>query len=412
MYHDGDGLYLTVQKTGSKQWSFRYMRERSLRSYGLGGIANVSLADARQAAHELRKLLASGVDPLAHKREQAATALIASLRPMLTFAECQERVIEARLLRWRTGGRASTEKNWRRGFRIYVNPTLGTLPVAKIDAGLVLSVLRPIWTKIPDMAEKIRQRIAAVLDWAELNGYRSGPNPAQLTNNLDKELLPKHAFYVTRPHKSLPYEELPEMWQRMMRVRGNVPWAMGFLILTAVRENNAFRALWPQIDMANALWTIPADQILAPGQVTMAPNRWKTGVEHVVPLSTAAMKILHRQAAIRQDDWIFPGQSVGKSLSSAAGWPFLRANLDYKGENQITVHGFRSTFNGWAVRHGYSYEARKLTLGQVVGRSRVDRAYFQDPMIGERRAMLEQWGRYCTGTFVENVVPLPRALPG
>ena len=46
-YHDGNGLYITISKTGSGKWSFRYRINQKSREMGLGKFPEVSLAEAR-----------------------------------------------------------------------------------------------------------------------------------------------------------------------------------------------------------------------------------------------------------------------------------------------------------------------------------------------------------------------------
>jgi hypothetical protein len=59
------------------------------------------------------------------------------------------------------------------------SPIIGKLPVAAIDTGLVMKVLQPTWTKVPDVACRGRGRIEAVLNWEKARGYRNGgENPA------------------------------------------------------------------------------------------------------------------------------------------------------------------------------------------------------------------------------------------
>ena len=49
-HSDGRGLYLDVQPSGSRSWILRTMVKGKRRDIGLGGLATVSLADAREDA--------------------------------------------------------------------------------------------------------------------------------------------------------------------------------------------------------------------------------------------------------------------------------------------------------------------------------------------------------------------------
>lgn len=62
---DGNNLYLNVTAGGARHWSFRVMRNGGAHEFGLGALADVSLAQARRKAAELRtKLVMDGVMPV------------------------------------------------------------------------------------------------------------------------------------------------------------------------------------------------------------------------------------------------------------------------------------------------------------------------------------------------------------
>ena len=63
-YADGAGLYLQVSTGGARSWIFRYTLNGRTRDMGLGSLLTSSLADAREAALEMRKLRAAGIDPI------------------------------------------------------------------------------------------------------------------------------------------------------------------------------------------------------------------------------------------------------------------------------------------------------------------------------------------------------------
>jgi hypothetical protein len=73
-YSDGDGLYLEVKAPGSGSWILRAQTAGKRRDIGLGALKNVSLAEARQAAHDMRRLLAQGWTPLPSARRSVSQA--------------------------------------------------------------------------------------------------------------------------------------------------------------------------------------------------------------------------------------------------------------------------------------------------------------------------------------------------
>jgi hypothetical protein len=150
--------------------------------------------------------------------------------------------------------------------------------------------------------------------------------------------------------------------------------ALMLAILTAVRSNEVIGMTWDEIGDLNAKqWAIPAERMK------------KTHVEHVVPLSDAAVAILREQEATRspKQPYVFPGARPGKPLSDAA----LAQTLRRLGGSEYTVHGFRSTFRDWAGDHGVEFEVAEACLAHTVG-NKVTRAYLRTTMVARRRAAM------------------------
>jgi hypothetical protein len=132
-------------------------------------------------------------------------------------------------------GKAAYRQDWLSTLQRYAYPEFGELPVAQIDAGLVLRVLKPLWLTKTKTAKMLRQRIKAVLNWATAHAYRDGENPARLRGNLE-HMLPK-AEKVRRVvhHAALPHVEIG-VFMGEFRVHDSIPArALEFLILTVAR---------------------------------------------------------------------------------------------------------------------------------------------------------------------------------
>ena len=94
---DGNGLYLFVQPSGTQSWIQRLVGRGRRRELGLGSVALVSLAEAREKALANRKLAREGGDPLAEKRRAQA---------MSSFAEAAAPVLEQKQAGWRNPNHA------------------------------------------------------------------------------------------------------------------------------------------------------------------------------------------------------------------------------------------------------------------------------------------------------------------
>jgi hypothetical protein len=199
-YPDGGGLYLQVTVSGSKSWVYRYMLAGKAREMGLGSLPDTSLSEARGKVLEARKLRREGIDPIEYRKASRAAARLEAAKA-ITFKECAARYIASHKKGWRTEKHALL---WTNTIATYAEPEFGGLPVESIDTGLVMRVLEPIWAEKPETAGRVRGRIESILDWARVQGYRTGENPARWRGHLDK-LLPAQAKVAqVEHHPALP----------------------------------------------------------------------------------------------------------------------------------------------------------------------------------------------------------------
>jgi integrase len=393
LYADGGSLYLRVRPTGTRSWIFRYRRDGKLHDLGLGPAHTISLASARQRARQLREQRYDGVDPLAAKKARQIAAKIEAAKAM-TFAECAEAYISAHQTSWR---HAKHRTQWSASLATYAFPALGELPVSAIDTTLVMKAIEPIWSAKPETASRVRGRIERILDWATVRQYRQGENPARWRGHLEALLpAPANAKRAARHEQgreehfsALPYAQIAGFMFRSRQQEGISARALEFAILTAARAGEVLGCRWDEIDQTNRLWTIPG-------------ARMKSGREHRSPLSDAAMAIVEKMAELRQGDFVFPSHKVGKPLSD----PTLARALKRLGRDDLTVHGFRSTFSDWcAEQTNFPAEVREMALAHAVG-DKVEAAYRRGDLFDKRRQLAEAWASFCDGSASGEVVPL------
>jgi integrase len=374
-YADGNGLYLQVTASGAKSWILRFSIGGRRRDMGLGPLATMSLAKARQKAVEAKSLLKAGVDPIEARRAEKATKQVEEAR-IVTFRDCADAYVRSMRLGWRNVKHAS---QWDATLARYVFPLIGALPVDAIDTGLVLKVLEPIWAVKTETASRVRGRIESILDYARVRGHRSGENPARWRGHLDHILPDKKDVTKVEHHASLPYQEIPEFWPRLQVQDGMGARALEFAILTASRTGEVLGATWQEIDLEAGVWTIP-------------PNRMKAGAEHRVPLSEPAVALLRKLATIRQNEFAFPGHSRGRPLSNMSMAMVLR-----RMKINATPHGFRSTFRTWAAeRTDFAHEVAEAALAHTQ-LSKVVAAYQRGDFFQKRRDLMQAWAKYCSG---------------
>jgi integrase len=371
---DGGGLYLQVGATGSKSWVFRFRDGPKLREMGLGPTHTLSLAEAREAAQACRKQRLAGLDPIAVRTASRAAARLEAAKA-LTFEQCATQYIEGHKAGWQNAKHAA---QWGSTLKAYAYPVFGSLPVAGVDTGLVLKALEPIWSTKAETASRLRQRIEAVLDWAKVHGYRDGENPARWKGHLDHSLPARAKVAKVEHHAALPYAEIGAFMVKLHEQGGTAPRALEFAILTAGRTAEVLGATWDEIDFAARVWTVPG-------------SRMKAGKEHKVPLNAPALAILKQLETEKQGPFIFRGGKAGKPLSNMA----LLMTLRRMDREDLTAHGFRSTFRDWAAeRTGFPREVAEAALSHTLG-DKVEAAYRRGDLITKRTKLMDAWGAFC-----------------
>ncbi|WP_150681223.1 tyrosine-type recombinase/integrase [Pandoraea pneumonica] len=372
LYADGGGLYLQITKAGVKSWLFRYMLSGRARGMGLGPIHTIGLAEARSRALDCRRLLLDGVDPIDSRN---ASRLANASASGVTFQHCADKYIEAHKASWKN---AKHVDQWTNTLATYASPIFGALPVSAVDTSLVMRVLEPIWVEKSETASRLRGRIESVLDWATVRGYRTGENPARLKGHLDA-LLPNRArVQKTQHHPALPYADVAVFVNKLRAEDGVAAMALELLILTATRTNEVIGATWQEFDIDGSVWTIPAD-------------RMKMKREHRVPLSDDAIAIIKRLRDVQRGPYVFPGARGQKPLSNMAMLQLLK-RMEYE---QITVHGFRSTFRDWAgeTTH-YPREVCEAALAHGI-KDKAEAAYARGDLFAKRSALMIDWAAFC-----------------
>ena len=387
-YADGGGLYLQVSEWGTKAWLFRYKLDGKARQMGLGSVNTFSLAEARERARLARQLLADHLDPIDARRGRRMQGK-AEAAKQVRFKEAAEKYIAAHRAGWKSEKHAG---QWATTLETYAYPVVGDLSVAAIETAHVLKVLEPIWTSRTETASRLRGRIEAVLDWATARQLRQGENPARWRGHLDKLLPAKTKVRKVKHHDALPYGDVPEFMAKLRAMDSVSARALEFTILTAARTGETIGALWPEIDFATKVWTVPG-------------TRTKSGREHRVPLSERALEIL---AALPREDGnehVFIGARAGKGLSDTAMLKLLRG-IDDTG---LTVHGFRSSFRDWAGNQtNYPREVAEAALAHRVGDA-TEAAYRRSDALEKRRKLMQAWASYCERpTSSGQVTPMRR----
>ena len=301
-----------------------------------------------------------------------------------TFGEFADTYIKAQAPGWKG---AKTEAGWRNTVENHA-AALKDKRLDQITTADIESVLKPIWTTKAETAQKLQMRLESILDAAKVKGFRTGDNPARWRGHLE-HLLSKRLKLTRGHHPSMPFAALPAFMATLDDVGGMGALALKFAVLTAAREGMVTGAVWSEIDLPGAMWTIPAERMK--GDINEAK-----GEAFQIPLSAAAVAVLEAAGKVRfahpkGPDYVFLSAKPGAPLSNAT----MDAVLDRMAQPYVP-HGFRSTFRDWAGdRTNFDRDVVEMALAHVVG-SPTERAYRRASALEKRAKLMAAWGRFAT----------------
>jgi integrase len=413
MHPDGGGLYLQVtagkdKGQVNKSWLFRFALAGRERQMGLGSLNTIGLGEARDAAQRCRQVLREGKDPIATRDAERASQKVAKAKSV-TFDWCATAYMKAHESGWRN---AKHRQQWKNTLTTYAGPIIGKLPVEDVDTGLVMQILEPIWAEKNETASRLRGRIEVILDWAKVNGHRSGENPARWRGHLDHLLAARRKVHKGEHYPALPYEQIPAFIAELRQQEGLAAKALEFTVLTAARSGETRGTPWDgEIDTTVKLWTVP-------------PHRMKGERKHEVPLTAPALEVIEYMRSVRENDFMFPGEKPDEPLSDMALTEVIRrmnaarekAGLPLwtdpkEGNREVVPHGFRSSFRDWvAEKTNFSDSVADAALAHAKG-DKVEGAYQRGTRLERRRKLMDAWARYCgtPAAMAGNVVQMQAA---
>jgi integrase len=366
-------LYLQVRPgQGTRSYLFRYSRGGKNQWMGLGSVDEKSFTEVRDEAAMLRVLVKRGEDPIANKRQVEAKQKAEAKPKAPTFEECAKQYIQTHESGWKNDKHIA---QWKSTLKTYAGPVIGKMPVDEITVEDVLKVLKPIWTKKPETATRLRGRIEKVLGWATAMKYRAGENPAAWLNAPLQHLLPAvSAVQKVEHHMAVPYAQMPKFLAELDKLDTMGAKALKFTILTVSRTGETLGARPEEFDFKAKVWTVPAE-------------RMKAGREHRVPLTDEVIDLVKSLIEPGQK-YVFQNE-YGRQLSNMTMLKALRSIRNDKS----TVHGFRSSFRDWAAEQTDApREVVEACLAHTVGDA-AELAYKRSDFLEKRRVVMSDWSK-------------------
>jgi integrase len=369
---DGQGLYLLVTPKGGKWWRFKYRFAGKEKLLSLGVYPEVGLQEARQLRDNMRRLVASKVDPSTDRKEQYAKLAAAERQEHSQFQLIAREWFEKYSPTWSPShGQIVIHRLERDVF-----PWLSARPIAEIDERELLAVLRRIEARNAiETAHRINQVCGQIFKYAITIGV-ANRNPA---SNLRGSLPPvqvKHHAAFTNPRDVSGLIRAINTYQGSPVVQA----ALRFSFLTFQRPGEVRRAEWAEIDWEEALWRLPAAKM-------------KLRREHLVPLSRQTLELLRElQKTTGRWQWVFPGIGSKKRPISENTVRGALRRLGYE-NHEMTAHGFRTIASTLLNEQGWNRDVIERQLAHAE-RDEVRGAYNRAEWLEDRRKMMQGWADY------------------
>lgn len=379
---DSGGLCIEVRPTGSKLWRYRYRFVGKASMVSLGEYPATSLAEARAKRDQAKALLKAGTNPSHAARVAKATHVEHAQNTFVVVAG------ELLAKRSREGLSAGSVAREQRMIEKDLGPYIGSLPVAEVEAPVLLAALRRIEARgAVETAHRARSLASRVFAYAIATG-RATRNPAVDLIGALQSPKKKHFASLTDPN------DVAVLLRALHGYQGSpqVMTALKLAPLVFVRPGELRTVRWTDIDLDGAEWRYSAS---------------KTAQPHIVPLSTQAVSILRElQPLTSRSVYVFPNaRSAARPMSENAVTAALRT-MGFDG-NTMTGHGFRAMARTILDEVlGYRPDYIEHQLAHAV-RDPNGRAYNRTAHLPARKAMMQAWADYLDQLRTSsNVVPL------
>ena len=370
---DSGGLYLWMTPSGGKLWRWKYRHENEEKLMSFGRYPDVSLALARERHVEARKLLASGIDPMAQRKVEKAVLMAAS-------ANSFESISSLWMEHWRDGKSPRHVDYVRRRMETDILPCLGARPIAAIEAPELVAMTKAIEQRgARDIAKRALETTGQVFRYAIAHGHtRRNPASEIRPGDILKSTCRVNYARVDAKDLSLLLKAI-EVYQGTPKTR----LAIKLLALTFVRTSELIGAKWSEFDLEAARWNIPAE-------------RMKMDTPHIVPLASQAIEVLEMIRMSGTSEWLFPSdRSAAKPMSNNTILMALK-RMGYKG--RMTGHGFRGLASTILHEKGYGHEHIELQLAHAP-RNAVSAAYNHALYLAPRAKMMQDWADFLEQTL-------------
>lgn len=383
--YDTNGLFIYVTPKGGKWWRLKYYFDGKEKLLSLGTYPDISLSQARQKREDSKKLLAIDIDPSENRKQTKANN---KLNIENSFELVAREWWQSHM---KSKADSHKEKVIRR-FELYLFPWIGKKPISSITAPQMLETLRRIEKQNKlETAHRTLQTAGQVFRYAVQTGRAIRDITADLKGALPATTV-KHMAAFTEP------KDVAELLRALDAFNGTltVQCAIKLAPLVFVRPSELRMAKWSDIDLEVGTWQYRVS---------------KTKTDHIVPLSTQALTILHEIHPVSgHGEYVFQGgHSPLKPMSESAVNAALK-RMGYDTQKDITGHGFRAMAR--TILHERLNIDPAIIEHQLAHKvpDSLGSAYNRTKFIEQRKIMMQSWADYLDELkAVAKVLPFKKA---
>ncbi|MBX9605271.1 MAG: integrase arm-type DNA-binding domain-containing protein [Gammaproteobacteria bacterium] len=357
---DGHGLVIEVLPTGSKVWRLRYRLSGRQEKVTIGPYPEFTLAEARDKAADMRRLVARGESPAATKRREKAAARNPDI--VAEFAKVWMSEVVAKDRKDTTQIQRYIDKD--------IIPAIGNRRLSEVKPADVLAICDRI--KKHRGADQTALQVRGVIK--RMYAYAVARQLVQFNPAAAIE-----ARYIATPNareRVLSAAEVGRLFRAIdqSNMRRSLKLALRLLMLTMVRKSDLILARWEQIDFDAAEWHIPTT---------------KTGVPHIVYLSVQAIALFEEARRLAcGSEWVLPSRStLAKPIDRATLNVAIKA-MDHDLDSFV-LHDFRRTASTHLHESGFAPDVIEAALAHTIGGVRG--VYNRAQYATQRRDMLQEW---------------------
>jgi len=365
---DGEGLILRIHTSGTKKWLFKYHTPHTKKrtNLTLGAYPDISLANARIKRTEAKDLLAQDIDPKEHKDQ---TALNTAKAYNNTFKHVAFQHHEIK----KTTVSADHAKDVWRSIELHLLPTLGNIPIHKLDAPKVIHTLKPIAAKSLETVKRLCQRINEVMVYSVNTGLIHHNPLAGINKAFETPVKQNMA--------TIPPSELPSLMTKLNQasIKLTTRFLIEWQLHTMIRPSEAAGTRWDEIDIEKALWSIPAE-------------RMKKKKAHTVPLTPQTLSLLEAIKPLSgQFEYVFTGDRNPRRPANSSTANMAIQRMGYK--NKLVAHGLRSIGSTAMNDEGFDADVIESCLAHV-GKNEVRNAYNRSDYLERRKIAMCWWSDF------------------